>query len=355
VLYLNYKLEQLLQRTIIFLGLILWGVCVLSKKNDDIYQITLSVASKNKNDFNQVVSQGFKRILERLIPHKHQRLLKDIEAPTFFLDSYSYLKVKGNQQQLMKITYSEPLIKNMLNNKKIPFIANVRPVTLALISITSNNQSVLLGQEEAQRLGGQKLLLEAVREYHLPIIFPLLDLVDLQTLSAQPILKLCNDKQTIEQLLRRYHTAHGICGNLYHGDNSTWLGNIVIKMNGINKKVELEASSLAKIMFKISQLIKASILEEMFVEHNQLESNSMILNVKNVLTEFDYFDTIKALKTLPQVKQVDLIAIDKNNLQYKLEFSGEKNKLLYSIDSSRYFLINKKKKQAPIVYLRYIP
>ena len=85
----------------------------------------------------------------------------------------------------------------------------------------------------------------------------------------------------------------------------------------------------------------ANILEEIAHRNSRSETKSMLLNLNNVLTVFDYFNTMNALKKLPQVKRVDLITLEQNNIQYRISFLGEKNKLLYSLDSSRYFLINK--------------
>lgn len=355
--FFKYNLIKIKKKRIISLLLMSLAISSFGVAANSVYNISVIVNSRNKTDFNKAIATGLQQVFRKLSNDKNLHLLNNIEQPKDFLSSYSYIQEIKEEHKVWRVdvTYDKERINEFLRIKDVPFLSSMRPLTLVLIRVSTKKNSVFLGQNSQDN---QLLLSQAMDKYGLPVIYPIMDLSDIEILSDHLLLQQCKDKKIIK-LSERYYADAILCGEVQELFNEDWFGDFSIKMNDTNSSLSVESRSFADLVLQISHLYKEEVFANIFEKAHDQSVESLKIKLDNIVSAIDYLKAKRFLARLPGVQQVELSGLDKNNLRYNLNFIGNREQFLKNIQASRHFGLREREGKfielpQAVLLLRYI-
>lgn len=157
-------------------------VSAMAMKVSNLYQADFTVNSKTAEERGQVVPIGLRSILTKLTGDDSLMTpdIKDsMNRAEYFVSKYRYfLPTPDSSQYRIQINYEPADVNRLLQRADIPYWGDERPLILVWL-IVNDKQHVgeIIGSEAADELFS--LVKRKGSKYGLPIIFPMMDVVDM--------------------------------------------------------------------------------------------------------------------------------------------------------------------------------
>lgn len=165
---------------------------VFAVKLTNLYQAEIPLASQTEDLKEQAIENGFKQVLIRLSGNPtitQNPIIRDsLMRSDYYVQDIAYSPVTtSSSEYLLQIRYDSADVNRLFKKARIPvWDPNNRPLMLVWLVVTNqNNQTMIVNNQGAGGL--YSTLTEAANKLGLPLIFPMMDMDDLNEVSTNDI------------------------------------------------------------------------------------------------------------------------------------------------------------------------
>ncbi len=204
-----------------------WAVKVTT-----LYQIEVPVASQASDARAEAIREGFESVLIRLTGDQgivnNKQIKASLNRADYFVQEYSYSAPDvSSATYTLKIKYSEPDVKRLMRKTGLKQWSAIRPLVLVWLATVNDQHKVDILGLETESVMLEKFKLQGQR-YGLPLIFPMMDVTDLDKVSPDTITSLALPE--LQGASKRYEPDALLIGTIEH-DQGNYEGrwNLVMK------------------------------------------------------------------------------------------------------------------------------
>lgn len=200
---------------------------VMAVKVASLYQIEIPVIAQTNDAKEQAVQDGFLQVLIKVTGNanvdKNPLILNNLKRADYFVHDYSYLsETPDASHYLLQITYEPRDIKRLLQNAKVSYWGESRPLILVWLVVAKQQHELNIIYSED---GGKvyKSIKQAGKKYALPLIFPVLDVEELSHVSPSDVT--ATSMSVLNEAAKRYAPDAQLIGEISedeHGVQSQW-------------------------------------------------------------------------------------------------------------------------------------
>lgn len=301
---------------------------------NNLYTAAINVATQKKEDKNLAIQEGLINVLVKVSGAKKENIDKAFKETLphagDYLEEFSYstTNVKGAKSYLLLLRFDNQAINRLLTNASFPVWGAYRPLILVLAdlnTITGSDKLVLNDNNNTFT----KSLKERAMARGLPIIFPIMDIADLNIISLQNIKTL--NSENLQDTLKRYASDALLVGYVNETANqhysSSW--KLILKQQIFNWS--FESSDLNDLAFNLIDHFASELATRYATILNQNKELIISLIINHVNNANDLHALLNYLKHLTVVSHVEIMQIAQDNVTLKLIIRGEQNNFLQAI------------------------
>jgi len=316
------------------------GFCITSAYAVEVktlYRGNVPVASRSQVDLNKAISAALRQVLIKIsgnsgvvtVPSVQEGMTK----PSSFVQSYGYsaqLDAKGQQKLMLHVNFNAAAVKQVLREARQALWGRNRPLTAVWIVVAHDNNQTLLASNPDDPI--VKELQQNADRRGLPIIIPMMDLEDVDTVSLDDISNLIPDN--VLRATNRYGAANILIGTLSQSAVGEWQGNWLFELNGEQMLWQTNGQSAEQVVTEITD----NMADAMAARFAVLEDDSLTAVVRLRITGVngleDYSQVIHFLRGLTPVTQVDIAMVEVNDILLDVTTSGGEEALVYLLGLS---------------------
>ena len=188
---------------------IFWGVIILPSayavKVANIYQADVPVISQLGEMKELAAKDGLLQVLIRMSGNpqvgKNPIILEGLKRAGYFVQNYRFLDSSGSSQYVMQFKYEPTDINRLLLDAGIAYWDDDRPLILVFMAITKNEDGPNIIDNEFSNNNFNNMKF-ASRRYGLPLIFPVMDIDEINQISADDIVM--PSLEVLKEIAKRY-------------------------------------------------------------------------------------------------------------------------------------------------------
>lgn len=299
---------------------------VLAKTLQDLFQAEILVPDQSNDNKSLAIKAGFEQVLIRVtgdsLIKKNPYINSNLRRAEYYVQDFNYLLPSpSSAQYLLRIHYNSNDILYLLKKAGLSFWQKNRPLLLAYVIINDQNQTSLIIDNESTN-DVFNLLKKQSKNCGLPLIFPVMDMTDVNSISTDEILHM--NIPVLKQAAKRYQPDGLLIGNIEQTAKSwtsTW--RLVLNENQWDWTTS-DTNSENLIATALSQANQFLLKQRMEEEKNKAES-WFDLEIVSLVERQDlnnlliYFKKFSAIKEIVLSEVSDEVVIFKVHLQGPLE------------------------------------
>lgn len=168
------------------------GVPAFAAQLTNMYQVEMPLASQTEDLKEQAIEDGFLQLLIRLSGNPNIDLnpviKENLKRADYYVQDFSYSTVTtSSSEYTLQIRYDINDTNRLLKKAKVGIWSiNDRPITLIWLAITNrNNQTIIINNTAPGN--AYDLLTKTSNQLGLPVIFPILDIDELNLVSSNDV------------------------------------------------------------------------------------------------------------------------------------------------------------------------
>ncbi|MBU1295311.1 MAG: DUF2066 domain-containing protein [Gammaproteobacteria bacterium] len=240
--------------------------------------------------------------------------------------------VPGKQ---VKVTFYQESIDGFLSQSNLPVWGDNRPSVLVWLVNENNGVRALSGSKEPS--DALNKLAQSTSKIGVPIYAPLLDDVDKRSLSASDVWGFFED--SIMNASKRYQTDSVAALRISNYAGQVGGNLLVLLKNGETERFVLRGENLNDLIDQASAYLAKAFSSRYASVRNSGSASKINIQVVGV-TNYSIMNKVQSyLESIGVVRDVTLVQVDGEKIEFSIEIDGDKQKLFNSISLSR-LLIN---------------
>ncbi|MEJ2359841.1 MAG: DUF2066 domain-containing protein [Gammaproteobacteria bacterium] len=303
-----------------------------------LYEATVPVQDQNKEQRNQAIQQAFVQVLIRVSGRSdvgnaqtYPDIAQATQDVTRFVQQFRYIKTDNssgsgsntsgaNAQQsglAVWVRFDETAISHLLRASNLPVWGSTRPSTLVWLAVEQHGQRKLLGADS--RNDAYNLLTSEATSRGVPLVLPLLDLTDRSAIHTSDVWG--NFGNTILQASQRYQTEAVLVGRVYQANSSKWVGRWTLYVDSGSENWSESGASLADVL-DAGVDNTAQSLAQRYGQVDQADIGTVLIEVKDIKGLADFNRTVKYLKSISHVKDVEPVELTASSAVFQVKIPG---------------------------------
>lgn len=322
------------------IGVVFFGMLSLLPAYADSaaqYQIDFPVPSQSQSDWQQAVPKAFAQLLGNLTSNPNiansPKVKKQLSQAQNFVQSYSYTTqtgANGSPALLLHIQFDPQGVKQLLDQMDVQFQPATHTQTLVLLATQVGSQRQLVG-ENGNATTLQTTLQNLAKQRNIPLVWPVLDLQDLQNINADQVWSL--NAQSTTKIAARYGSNNILEGWLAPAADGTWHSGWVLVANGKTQQWSFSGKTPDDVFGLLLNRV-ASATVNVNKAPTAAGSQTLMLRISNVNGLTDYQAVVKYLRSLAPVTAVDVASVESADLIVNVTLSGDVNTLNDALSGS---------------------
>jgi len=293
----------------------------------------MPVKSKSVKDREQALPQALGQVLIKVsgnstivtIPRIHGQLINASQI----LHSYRYQSNDNSAYPYLLIaSFDRAAVNQMLTSNHQAIWGADRPLMLFwVVKVTDGNARFLSNSDDAQLYDHLKWIAKA---RGLPVVYPLMDLTDLNAISSSDII---NDQESmIINASQRYPHSGIVTVILSNTPNAQWQGQWTLELNGKRTQFSEQGDDAAQVMLQGMNQLADNLANNYSVLHlGSGNERDFQLTVYGVNSVDEYVKIDQYLKHINSVRQVTIEQVLPDRVIFNLKVSGDKQLLQQAI------------------------
>ena len=330
--------------SLIFIGnILLYATPIHAQTVSDLYQATIPVSSNTVAERDIAIKQALTAVLLKVSGEptviKNVALQAQLKNPAVLVEQYTYQSVANTNggvsaNLFLKVNFNANKVKQLILKNGFSIWGVNRPTVL--IWLTTKDQTgehFLTAETQAAAI---TVMQEQAQQRGLPIILPLLDMVDLNTLSLNDINEV--NKVALNAALKRYGADATAILQLQQSTTQSFEGVWTLIVQNEVQSWPVQAEQIEQILQQGIDSI-SNILAKRYGTHAQnTEEAPVILKITQVGSAAAYQQSLAYLKSLAAVKNVQVIKLDENAVFFQIDLLGSRQNFLEGLSLNKQWI-----------------
>lgn len=312
-----------MKRILLWILLVCFPLMGFTARVTSLYEADMPVASQTEDLKEQAIRDGFLQMLIKLTgdPNitKNRMIRESISKADYYVQEYSYSAVTMmSSEYTLHIRYNKVDVNKLLKQAGLAYWGETRPLLLVWLVVTDKqgNSDVIGSETPADIFSVMK---REGKKFGLPVIFPLMDVDDVNQVSTESILN-----TNIPELVaasKRYLPDAMLIGVLQEKADSVesqW--HLVLKDDQWNWSI-VDKNNLA-VIDAIMNEVSQTFAKHYVARAPEAAATWIKLTVSHVAEHDDFNDLIQYLKQLTPVQQVKLSQVTGDTVEVAVLIQG---------------------------------
>ncbi|HET9843297.1 MAG TPA: DUF2066 domain-containing protein [Gammaproteobacteria bacterium] len=282
--------------------------------SENLYEVQLIAISKEEGERLELMREGLRQTFVRISGKKE--VLKEVAIQQALKNPLPYVTQYQYQQDMFRVLYNRKLISALLNQTASTVLQDERPSMIVWISMEVEDDRRWVGIEQDPSIVALVEKIASSRAQ--PIVFPLLDLEDLEKMNLKRSAITLGDTQHAS---KRYDADILLVGRLIQNkDQKNWEGDwkLFTPKKDAHFKTEIAplnqtvTQGMEKMMDTMTQLYTAPDTE------NLTQASSFIIQIENIRTGGDHAEILRFLKNIPSIDDVEVLSITPTRTAFQI-------------------------------------
>lgn len=362
---------------VLLVSCLLYAVTSFAIEVKDLYDISVPMTNRNKDQQSIALQKGFSKVLFRLTGNDDLTSRDEIKAAISQVDKYvssfSFQEISesiedendlsvnqeigfsfkswqskdnvnftdlvkdfstssgnGNKKKLyLDIKFNEHAVNNLLESLQISFLNKNRPLTVVWLVKEEHGEYQFVGGGRTDDFN--QAIEKAANENKIPIVLPLLDLADKKTITEESIIYF--DNNAVLSASNRYNADAILVGRIKKS-GINWLSNWRLA-GKLQKGWHINESDFSQNFTDSMNELLTAIVENYTTSINNktdMDVKMLIVGIKNIN---DYTKVVSHLRALPSVNSVEELDLDFSEATFKIKVQGSHEDLIRDIKFNR--------------------
>ena len=228
---------------------------------------------------------------------------------------------------MLDVEFQANTITELLQQADQGVWGNERPLLVAWIAVKNDLGARLIATEATPDLA--KTLLKQAQLRGLPLSLPLLDLEDMNILSATQINNL--NIKLINQASKRYAAAGILIGQLEQINQSRWQANWILLYKGERLSWQEDGDSFAAVAKAGLGDVTDNLASRFVVLDDGQDTHNTVVRVGQINSVTDYNKVLKYLQELTGVKRVQVLQVAPRAVTFQIETGTSEQAIIQAI------------------------
>jgi hypothetical protein len=320
--------------------LVCLSLSVQAEKRVELYGISQLVLDQSLALRQQATFKGLETVLVRVSGSEqtlqHPLVKNALSQSTSYLNQYSYsssdetITIAGERRPATQLLlqYSPSAIQRLLQSAQLRTWPENRPeILLWAASVKQGKQFLKNESEEIQSIKA------AGDNRGLPLVTPLLDLLDRQQLSAARVWAF--DENAIRDASTRYGADGVMAGRLSSVSKNRWKGSFILLHKGQRTYLNSQGATAQQVAQQlIDQAANYFTGLDAIVLNDKQTAPSMTIEVNNIVDFDRYASLMTYLTDLPMIAGATVSRVDGGQVILQLRYNGSIDKLVTTLADS---------------------
>lgn len=281
----------------------------LAIKVSDLYQVELPVSAQTVDARSEAAKEGFVQVLRKItgdLQIDQNPLVKpSIQRADYFIQEFSYLpQTTDSSQYEIKITYNAFDVQRMLRKIQVPYWGENRPLILVWLAVIKDKNVNIIGNEEPGDI--LHTLKSKSKKIGLPLIFPMMDVADVNKISSDQILEM--EIRPLKEAGKRYAPDGLLIGKIEATDEG-YVSRFELVLGSYAWDFEFTDQNTDHLIEMLLQNV-SQVLSKHYVVRTAIVNDIWLkLQIHNVAERQDLSELLHYLSRLSTVQQVRLSQI----------------------------------------------
>ena len=331
---------------------------------DDLYSATVTVADQSEELRSQAIRRAFNKMLVRVSGKPSVASSPSIrdgasKAPAYLL-TFAYLQpsaldiAKGQTGLLFKASFDPASVNRLLADSGEPVWGASRPRGIFWIAVSEGRERHIIADQDTNPYLSNALK-SAAEQRGLPILLPLMDLEDRQSISVTDVWG--RFESPIRLAASRYANDFIVAGQV-SGSSSNWEGRYVLYSGAAPHRFTTRGSSSTEVLARAVDAVTNHLAGKLAAVETATADNVITIEVSNLQNFDDYLSMSAGLRRLSMVRKVAPQRIDDTTAVINLEVIGQVNNLLEALkleDNLRPEGIDAGQTSGQVLQFRWVP
>jgi hypothetical protein len=241
-----------------------------------------------------------------------------IEMAKRYAQQYRYLKSTSStahdaNRLILWVRFDEAAVSKLLLSNNIPVWGSTRPATLVWLVIDNRGQRELIGNNSQHE--ARTILIRQAHRRGVPLRFPLLDLTDRSAIRTSDVWG--NFESTILRASQRYQTEAVLVGRVFQSYSGHWNSRWSLYADSRRQDYSLNGSNIEEVI-RPGIDSTAEALASRYASAGQTDTDTVLLQVKDIKTLPDYNRALKYLTELSNVNSAQPVELQENTAIFSL-------------------------------------
>lgn len=299
-----------------------------------LYEARVPVVSQGEGERRAAIRSAFEEVLVKVTGDRGAPSLPRLEAaldqPLRFVQQFRYRPLDeggddgdgevSEYTQTIRVTFDPRAVNGLLQEAEVPVWGRTRPTILLWLAVEDEGGRYLVGADARSPLAG--LVLREADRRGLPVLLPLLDLVDQRRISFTDVWG--NFEDAVLEASARYQTGAVLVGRLYRASADDWTARWSLYQDKRVSHWQLGAA-------RSSDVAAAGIdgaADALGQRYAQLLSTEDTRSVELVVSDIrdldGYARAMKYLRRLDPVSNVAVASVEPDRIRFRLTIQGDR-------------------------------
>lgn len=307
----------------------------------DLYDARVPVIAQGESERHAAIRSAFAEVLVKVTGDQRAPSLSPLAAtlddPMKFVQQFRYRTLEAPRPeeadagreytQAIHVSFDPQAVNQLLQDAGVPVWGRTRPTTLLWVAVEDQGERYLVDADSGVEL--PKTILQAAERRGLPVLLPLLDLVDQRRIGFTDVWG--NFEDAVLGASARYETGAVLVGRLYRTPAGGWSARWSLYHDGTGDHWRSEgAQQLEVVAAGIGGT--ADLLGQRYA---QLLSTKDARALDIVVTEIadldDYARTADYLRQLDPVSDVQIASVEPTQVRFRVSVRGDRDGLVRTI------------------------
>lgn len=297
--------------------LIVIATAALAAKVDFLYQGQVPVTSQSQAEQNRALPLALLQVLAKV--SGNSPLLKDAQITARLGDVKKLVQQVGYAKpNVLSVEFDPNGVNELLRNLKIPIWGQNRPLILAWVTLEVPQHSAeIINSDSSNEI--VPLLKNTAERYGLPLLFPLMDMTDINQVSVHDISTM--SLPVLTSAAKRYASDSLLIGRILQGPTGfTTQWRLVLNDNQWNWN--FSGKSLNEIFPLLMENITNTLAARFAVVTSNAVQTELTLRITGITQQTDFAGLIHYLEHLTPVANVNVQRIAGNDVILNVSLRG---------------------------------
>lgn len=313
-------------KKIAYIALLLISFCafpVWAVKVSSLYLAQFQVSSQSADTRAEAVKAGFIEVLTRVTGDSqvinNPDIKESLARPEYYVQEFSYSAPSTSSSQYqLNIRYEANDINRLLRRAGIAYWSDNRPLILVWLAVKNkDNTTEIIGTQTPANI--LKTMEQHSKRNGLPIIFPMMDVDDLNQVSPQDIASIA--LPSLKKAGQRYAPDGYLIGNIEPtetGYDSQW----ELVVGGYQWSWSIEDKVPEEITNTIIDQVTQTLSKHYLIKTADMRSVWLKLQVNNITQRRDLGKLMKYLKQINMVQTAQLSQVSGDVVELSVQLYG---------------------------------